>query len=280
MIGQNIRKLRTEKQMTQKALAAQLFVTAQAVSRWENGEVEPSLSTVTEIARIFQVSTDEILGIAAEPQSRQAEAEPEPEPEPTVRTEYIYKEAPPVLGVCETCNKPIYSAQELIREDGHIICKSCRDKREESKLRYLQQTGIRHRKQSLVWGTIAAAAMLITGLIYSAEESQWALIGGAVTASLMVFTLLSCLLLRNNFIGSMIATVFSWGFVKCPGLIVELDLEGIIWFLTVKLLFWVLGFLLACVMGALAIALGGVLSLFVYPFALRKNIAHPEIMND
>lgn len=37
MIGQNIRKLRTEKQMTQKALADRLFVTAQAVSRWENG---------------------------------------------------------------------------------------------------------------------------------------------------------------------------------------------------------------------------------------------------
>ena len=55
MIGQNIRRLRTEKQMTQKALADKLFVTAQAVSRWENGEVEPSLSTVTEIARIFNV---------------------------------------------------------------------------------------------------------------------------------------------------------------------------------------------------------------------------------
>ena len=61
-----------------------------------------------------------------------------------------------------------------------------------------------------------------------------------------------------------------------PGVIFSLDLYGIIWCLTVKLLFWILEITLACCAGVLAIALGTVLSIFVYPFALHKNIKHPE----
>ncbi|MEG0529417.1 MAG: helix-turn-helix transcriptional regulator, partial [Bacilli bacterium] len=43
MIGDNIRRLRLKNGFTQKELAEKLFVTGQAVSRWENGDVEPSL---------------------------------------------------------------------------------------------------------------------------------------------------------------------------------------------------------------------------------------------
>lgn len=274
MIGQNIRKLRTEKQMTQKALADQLFVTAQAVSRWENGEVEPSLSTVAEIARIFHVSTDEILGIS------EMQPNEKTEPETIVRTEYVYKEVPPpVLGVCETCNTPIYNAQELIRENDHIICRSCRDKREKRLLAQNRQTGIRHRKQSIGWGIAAAIAVLILGFVVSSKSGHWGLIGAFVGGAVVAFTLVSCCILDNNFIGEMVITIFSWGFVKFPGIIFSLDLDGIIWLLTVKLLFWILGILLACATGALAVALGGVMSLFVYPYAIRKNISHPEIFD-
>ena len=70
----------------------------------------------------------------------------------------------------------------------------------------------------------------------------------------------------------MLLEIFSWGFVKMPGLIFTLDLDGIIWLLTVKLLFWILGIILAILCGMLAIGLGLLVSLVVYPFALRKNI--------
>ncbi len=276
MIGQNIRRLRTEKQMTQKALADKLFVTAQAVSRWENGEVEPSLSTVTEIARIFNVSADEILGIDTTPQAEKTESET------TVHTEYVYKEPTPVLGVCEVCNKPIYNAGELIREDSpkQIICKSCRDKREQRKLDAMRESGIRHRMHSFVWGALAAVTMLVVGIVTASKTGNWGQIGSFVFSAVAIFTLVSCCILRNNFIGEMVSTIFSWGFVKFPGVIFELDLDGIIWLLTVKLLFWILGILLACATGLLAIALGGVMSLFVYPYAIRKNFAHPEQYED
>ena len=61
MIGDNIRALRTEKGMTQKEIADRLFVTAQAVSRWENGEVEPSLNTIMELAKIFGVDRKSVV---------------------------------------------------------------------------------------------------------------------------------------------------------------------------------------------------------------------------
>lgn len=276
MIGQNIRKLRTEQHMTQKALADRLFVTAQAVSRWENGEVEPSLSTVTEIAKIFRVSTDELLGIAAEPQEQA-----KPAAETIVRTEFVYKEVPPpVLGVCETCNKPICDAQELLRENGSVICRSCRDRREARKRALRQQEGLRHRSHSFVLGGLAAIAVLIIGIIVSVEAKSAGSIVAFIVGAVAAFTLVSCCILRNNFIGEMVLTIFSWGFVRFPSLIFELDLDGIVWLLTVKLVFWVIGILLACAFGALAIALGGVMSLFVYPHAIRQNLAHPECYED
>ena len=49
--------------MTQKDLAEVLYVTPQAISRWENGKVEPSLATVVEIAKFFHINTDELLEV-------------------------------------------------------------------------------------------------------------------------------------------------------------------------------------------------------------------------
>ena len=62
MISKNIKALRMQKGLTQKELADLLHVTSQAVSRWEKGDVEPSIDTISEMASIFEVTTDEIIG--------------------------------------------------------------------------------------------------------------------------------------------------------------------------------------------------------------------------
>ena len=120
------------------------------------------------------------------------------------------------------------------------------------------------RIHSFVWGGLAFATMLIIGIVSSS-------ILPCLAIGVLAFTLVSCLILANNFVGEMIMEIFSWGFVTMPGLIFTLDLDGIIWLLTVKLIFWILGLILALVCGALAIALGLVVSLFVYPFAIYRN---------
>lgn len=60
-IGTKIAKLRKERGMSQKELAARLNVTDKAVSRWESGVGYPELDTVVLLAKEFNVSTDYLL---------------------------------------------------------------------------------------------------------------------------------------------------------------------------------------------------------------------------
>ena len=57
-----IRRLRTEKGLSQDELAEKLFVTRQAVSRWENGETTPNTETLKRLSRLFDVSINTLLG--------------------------------------------------------------------------------------------------------------------------------------------------------------------------------------------------------------------------
>lgn len=54
--------LRTEHNMTQDALAEKVFVTRQAVSRWEKGETVPNSETLKLLSEVFQVSINTLLG--------------------------------------------------------------------------------------------------------------------------------------------------------------------------------------------------------------------------
>ena len=57
-LGNNIKKHRKEKDMTQEALAEYLGVSSQAVSRWENGTTYPDVELIPALANLFGVSTD------------------------------------------------------------------------------------------------------------------------------------------------------------------------------------------------------------------------------
>jgi len=61
-IGQTIKKLRKERNLTQEELAEQLNVTYQAVSKWENETGLPDISQIVPLASVFGVSTDVLFG--------------------------------------------------------------------------------------------------------------------------------------------------------------------------------------------------------------------------
>ena len=57
-----IRELRTKKGLSQDELAEKVFVTRQAVSRWENGETTPNTETLKLLSKLFDVSINTLLG--------------------------------------------------------------------------------------------------------------------------------------------------------------------------------------------------------------------------
>ena len=62
-LGENIKRLRREKELTQETLAEFLGVTFQSVSNWERGESYPDITMLPEIAGFFNVSMDELFGV-------------------------------------------------------------------------------------------------------------------------------------------------------------------------------------------------------------------------
>ena len=62
-IGKRIRLIRELAGFTQESFAEVLDVSRTAVARWESGDIEPNLNHIVEMARLFNVSTDFLLGI-------------------------------------------------------------------------------------------------------------------------------------------------------------------------------------------------------------------------
>ena len=57
-----IYELRTKKGLSQEELAEKIFVTRQAVSRWETGETIPNTETLKLLSKEFDVSINTLLG--------------------------------------------------------------------------------------------------------------------------------------------------------------------------------------------------------------------------
>ena len=65
-VGMNTKEvlyeLRTKNGLSQDDLAEKVFVTRQAVSRWENGETVPNTETLKQLSKLFNVSINTLLG--------------------------------------------------------------------------------------------------------------------------------------------------------------------------------------------------------------------------
>ena len=79
-LGKRIVSHRKRLGLTQDQLAERLGITAQAVSKWENDQSCPDITTLPELARIFGTTTDALLGIQPDPV-------PEPLPAPEEETQ-------------------------------------------------------------------------------------------------------------------------------------------------------------------------------------------------
>ena len=72
-LGENIYRLRIEKNLSQGGLADALEVSRQSVSKWENNSAVPELDKLVKMAQLFGVSLDELVT-----GDRTIESEPSP----------------------------------------------------------------------------------------------------------------------------------------------------------------------------------------------------------
>lgn len=92
-----ILELRNKHEMSQEELAAKVFVTRQAVSRWETGETVPNTETLKLLSQLFDVSINELLGA-------------------------------PIKLVCQCCGMPLDDSLMSREKDGSLnesYCKWC-----------------------------------------------------------------------------------------------------------------------------------------------------------
>ncbi len=63
-VGQNIKRKRTERNLTQEEVAFHLGVSFQSISKWERGDGYPDIEMLPSIADYFGISVDELLGVS------------------------------------------------------------------------------------------------------------------------------------------------------------------------------------------------------------------------
>ena len=64
MLGQRINELRIALGWSQVQLAEKLNISKQTVSNWENENILPSIEMLIRLSKIFNVSTDYLLGLS------------------------------------------------------------------------------------------------------------------------------------------------------------------------------------------------------------------------
>lgn len=73
MIGEIIANKRAKMKLSQEQLAEKLCVSRSAIAKWETGKGVPDVENIKALANVFQMTADELLGIAGENVSEKAE---------------------------------------------------------------------------------------------------------------------------------------------------------------------------------------------------------------
>ena len=276
-LGQKLSAYRKVAGMTQQQLGEQLNISAQAVSKWENDQAEPDLATVRALADLYKVSVDTLLNGDSVPVSISETDTEEAKPEivmpigyckncgVAVTEENLGARTPVVI--CATCKR----AQELAAHKAAAAAKQA----EEEKKKVAQRAKVANReniKRRLGWSmtvsSIIAAIVLIIGISTLLNDFNFPGLLGTLIVTYAVFAFVNCLF-YDCWVQD---TTFDWftkGF-QAPGLIFTFDLDGCLWLIGMKLLFWAIGVVIGLVAGIIGVIIGLVSSPFVFPYVMKK----------
>ncbi|MBP2097363.1 helix-turn-helix transcriptional regulator [Enterococcus rivorum] len=70
MENNRLKEYRKKKSLTQQELADELNVSRQTISKWENGQSEPDINSITKLSMIFNTSYEEIISWFSDKQTK------------------------------------------------------------------------------------------------------------------------------------------------------------------------------------------------------------------
>lgn len=305
-IGNNLKKLRVNKGMTQKDLADSLNVSSQAVSRWENDEVEPDISTLSKLSSIFEVPVDAIINgnfekkeepkdntaeVAAVAATVAAVAKAQEAAQPAASNSEVKaigssdSSQGKVLGTCYGCGKVIHYGEPhnkitkpatTHKHRGHTVhspgytrlyCPECDKLREKGKLSSEGKKLPKFGKKRLVFGLIFGIATLIGCMIGFLAGTNMSTAAAIFLPVLLGYGVFAEIYCL--FTDCYIGEVFvdiATWSIKFPGIIFTFDLDGLAFLIVMKILFAVIGFFIGVAVLVFAIAFSMFLSLFTFPF--------------
>ncbi|MDD4002915.1 MAG: helix-turn-helix transcriptional regulator [Clostridia bacterium] len=62
LFSKNLQSLRLDKGLSQKKLATMIDVSQQCISEWENGNNEPTLTSLWKLSDVLEITIDELVG--------------------------------------------------------------------------------------------------------------------------------------------------------------------------------------------------------------------------
>lgn len=298
-LGARIANLRKEQNITQAELGKRLNISAQAVSKWENGLSEPDIETVTKLCEIFQISLDSLVGkekpkndetavtVAAEEKTEDKlpvkdEQETKTEPvSPVVTEEDMESFAEKIthripVGVCSVCGSYIYDRVFFVEDSVNGVktsapyCECCKDKRELKGLTNSYEFNKSEFNRGIFWGIFAGVVLFIAALVYGITQKNYCIAFGASFAALALGFLLVSQICWDGTVSD-VFQFFCRSF-RMPGVIFDLSLDGIVWFITVKLGLGILSIILSVIVFLFGCVISSVISIFTFPFCINSEL--------
>lgn len=265
--GNVIAKYRKSLNLTQKQLADKLYVSPQAVSKWEKNQSQPELATIKTLADLFNITLDQFFeeGKSVEPASN----------------EIIQEHA------CIVCLKPFDKSSMVDTEDGSM-CGACHtelaNETQAIEMAQLEKPTATQFKQLsgiipyyIGWGS-GIVLLIVTLLTYTGSSELG--LGEHILASVLV-ALLGMTFITQMFLDTWLRD-FLFDFVgrsfRMPGIIFELSIDGVIRLILVKILLSLLAFLISSAVFLFGLALTIAISPITYTIdlitRLRKGFNH------
>jgi transcriptional regulator with XRE-family HTH domain len=294
-LGQKLKNLRIEKDLTQKGLAEQLNVSFQTISKWENDENEPDITTLKTLTKIYGCSYDYLFEDGNK-DNKTIDDE----------SEIVLEQEKNKISTCCDCGKELLHndiVHNIERRTSSgikemvTICDACFKKHEEEIDRRTQEVedsmkakpsdikkdkGIFHKitdrndKKPLIWAIIFGILSLVVTLIICLVNYESVGIVWTICAPLIIgYTFVSTIycIFTASYVSDVFMEVSSWS-IRFPGLIFSWNLDGFIWLIAMKILFLILGFLFGVAVFLLALGLSVILSVFSFVPLLIYNKTH------